>query len=249
MNEKQLLGSRTAKGGFRNEYDVIARFNDWKNDSIAQDWLTTMGYSIKSIESVNAIKIKGSFKTDVQVQITIKLKGCIDCENLSVKLVSNPCGFNQVDKRDVDNYVALWAIPKNIEISLKLFTGRIKPPNPFIVVDSRRMYLTEMSIEAQKEIVDFFNKHKILIVSDILKGRGKLAAGWMLVILKIDGEYKWVLKDINTTMNIFGQGKVEITKKGSLKIGEITMQRKGGDGGRDSANMLQFKINPCLLFD
>ncbi|MFN0140424.1 MAG: hypothetical protein ACKVQW_10120 [Pyrinomonadaceae bacterium] len=25
------------------------------------------------------------------------------------------------------------------------------------------------------------------------------------------------------------------------------MQRKGGDGGRDTAKMLQFKINPGLL--
>jgi hypothetical protein len=25
------------------------------------------------------------------------------------------------------------------------------------------------------------------------------------------------------------------------------MQRKGGDGGRATANMLQFKINPCEI--
>ncbi len=29
----------------------------------------------------------------------------------------------------------------------------------------------------------------------------------------------------------------------------MTMQRKGGDGGRNTANMLQFKINPAALFD
>jgi hypothetical protein len=39
-----------------------------------------------------------------------------------------------------------------------------------------------------------------------------------------------------------------ITKGGNLKIGRITMQRKGGDGGRDTAKMLQFKINPMTLF-
>jgi hypothetical protein len=27
------------------------------------------------------------------------------------------------------------------------------------------------------------------------------------------------------------------------------MQRKGGDAGRDTARMLQFKINPALLFE
>ena len=34
---------------------------------------------------------------------------------------------------------------------------------------------------------------------------------------------------------------------GNLKIGRVTMQRKGGDGGRETAKMLQFKINPALL--
>jgi len=41
---------------------------------------------------------------------------------------------------------------------------------------------------------------------------------------------------------------VRITNQGSLKIGKITMQRKGGDAGRGSAKMLQFKINPVELF-
>lgn len=47
----------------------------------------------------------------------------------------------------------------------------------------------------------------------------------------------------------FGNGEVRISPRGSLKIGHITIQRKGGDGGRDTANMLQFKIDPTDLFD
>jgi hypothetical protein len=49
-------------------------------------------------------------------------------------------------------------------------------------------------------------------------------------------------------MKFFGDGKIEITRAGNLKIGRVTMQRKGGDAGRDTAKMLQFKINPALLF-
>ena len=49
-------------------------------------------------------------------------------------------------------------------------------------------------------------------------------------------------------MNHFGNGDIVITPRGSLQIGRITMQRKGGDGGRETANMLQFKINPAELF-
>ena len=41
-------------------------------------------------------------------------------------------------------------------------------------------------------------------------------------------------------------GDIIVTDKGSLRIGRITMQRKGGDGGRESAKMLQFKINPIV---
>ena len=50
-------------------------------------------------------------------------------------------------------------------------------------------------------------------------------------------------------INYFGNGKVVITKKGTIRVGEITMQRKGGDGGRTTARMLQFKINPAKLFE
>lgn len=246
--DKRELGSKTAKSGFKNEEDVIDRFNNWKQDKIAQDWLIAMNYKINEIEDVQAVKIGGNYKTDVQVQVTIKLKQAIDCENLSVKLVSNPNGFNQVDKREVEKYVQMWNIPGDIAHLLKLFTGKINPDRNGLK-DERRMLLTEFLKEEQKKITEFFTKNKILVISDILKGRDKFAVDWMLVILKRNKKaYEWRLKDINYVMNIFGRGEVEITKRGSLSIGKVTMQRKGGDFGRESAKMLQFKINPCLLF-
>src|SRR3989344_8809532 len=149
MDEKELFGSETAKGGFRNEDDVISKFNNWKKDEVAQKWLIAMGYVIKKIEYVKAVKIGGNYKTDVQVQVTIKLKEAIDCENLSVKLISNNHGKNQVDKREIDNYVKLWNIPKDIEKILKLFTGKIEPVKKGSLKDSRRMLLTEMPDEDQ----------------------------------------------------------------------------------------------------
>ena len=106
-----------------------------------------------------------------------------------------------------------------------------------------------MGKDDQKKILDFFEENKILIVSDLLKGRGEFSADWVLVILKVNGESAWTLKSINEAMNIFGGGEIRITNQGSLKIGKIGMQRKGGDNGRDTAKMLQFKINPVELFD
>lgn len=240
------MGSNTAKGGFRNEDNIKDKFNNWKNDLDAQEWLRIMGYEISEIEKVVAVKLHG-YKTDVQVQITVYLKDGIAAENLSIKLVSNPQGFNQVDKRWVDDYVIMWEMPEKIKTALKLFTGETSSAQAGLK-DKRRMLLTEMKAEAQESVVDFFTKNKFLIVSDILKGRGKFSAGWMLVALTIEGKTRWVLKSINKAMNVFAEGEVRITTLGSLKIGKITMQRKGGDGGRKTAQMLQFKINPVELF-
>lgn len=251
MNKKNLikLGSTTAKGGFRNEKDVIDRFNNWAKDEVAQKWLKAMGYKINDIEYVKASKVRGQYKADIQVRvrIIIKLKSQEDLQNLQVKLVSNPQGFNQIDKRRVDKYVELWNIPEDITKILKLFTGEIKPTKKGLK-DKRRMLLSEMDKSDQDKIVGFFKSNKILIVSDLLKGRGEFSADWVLVILKVNDENRWTLKSINEAMNVFGSGDVRMTLRGSLKIGKIGMQRKGGDAGRPTSNMLQFKINPVELF-
>lgn len=242
------LGSQTAKSGFKNERDIAEKFNNWKIDEDAQKWLGAMGYSSDEIEKVEAIIISNHYKTDVQVQITVYLKEAVAAENLSVKLVTNPQGFNQIDKRRVDKYIQMWDIPKDISNILKLFTGEVRPAKKGLK-DSRRMLFSEMDQEDQVKIVNFFTKNKILVVSDVLKGRDKFPAGWMLVSLIMNDKSKWILKPINQVMNVFGNGPVKIGNRGSLKIGRIGMQRKGGDNGKSSANMLQFKINPVLLFD
>lgn len=244
-------GSQTAKNGFQNENDVVNIFNNWKNDDLAKDWLRSMNYKLDEIEYVNANKIKGSFKADIQVQINveIKLKKLLDVQNIQVKLVSNPSGFNQIDKRWIDKYVELWNIPNDVAKVLKYFTGEI---SPYISAskDPRRMFMTEFTQDEQQLVINFIKMHQSLIVSDILKGRGQFSAEWMLVIFKLeDQKIQWVLKPMNYCLNLFGNGEVEITKQGSIKIANITMQRKGGDGGRKTAQMLQFKINPCLLLN
>lgn len=238
-------GSQIARDGFQNEKDVVRKFNNWETDKDAQEWLKIMGYDLDEIEYVIA-KILHGYKTDVQAQITIKLKKLIDAQNIQVKLVSNPRGFNQIDKRWVDNYVEMWNIPKDVADLLKYFTGEYKPYKDD-VIDERRMFLNEFTDEEQSIIVNFFEDNKTLILCDIIKGRGKFAAEWMLVIQKTS-DTKWVLKPINYVLNHYGAGEVAITPRGSLKIGKVTVQRKGGDGGRNTANMLQFKVNPADLF-
>lgn len=245
------LGSKTAKNGFRNEEDVAKIFNNWQENKLAQAWLSKMNYVYDEIESVRAVVLKNinpKPKSDVNVQIKVFWKnGAIDVENLSVKLVSNSSGFNQIDKRWVAKYVEMWQIPENVAEILKRFSGEL-PPNIDDPRDSRRMFMDEFSKFEQDLLLDFIDRNRILIVSDVLKGRGKFSADWMLVIIRENDEIKnWALEGIGVVMNFFGGGEIKTTPRGSVQIGKITVQRKGGDGGRDSAKILQFKIDPSKL--
>ena len=57
----------------------------------------------------------------------IKLKDEIDAQNISIKLVSNKKGFNQIDKRRLLHYAKLWKIQEDVLVLLKYFCGEIKP--------------------------------------------------------------------------------------------------------------------------
>src|SRR5215211_2442029 len=93
---KVRLGSNTAKNGFKNEDEIRDKFNNWKADEDARMWLAAMNYKVAEIESVSATKPHGE-KADVEVVIRTR-KGETK-EGISIKLVSSPNGFNQIDKR------------------------------------------------------------------------------------------------------------------------------------------------------
>ncbi len=242
-----LRGSETARNGFKNEKDVVKKFNSWQTDQEAQKWLTIMQYDLSEIESVSAEVLNG-YKADVNVKVQIKMKAAVDTENIQVKLVSTGKGFNQVDKRRLEHYKNMWNIPDNVYEVLQYFTGE-KLPYKANTTKNNRMIFIEMESEKQEIVVNWFNQNKTLIISDIIKGRGMFSAEWMLVAQKVSNNSKWVLKNINEVLQHYSQGSVVITPRGSLHIGRVTVQRKGGDSGRDSAKMLQFKIDPTELFD
>lgn len=240
------LGSKTAKNGFKNEKDVCDKFMNWKNDEDAKKWLMIMGYKIDEIEFVNAIVLRG-YKADINLQVSIKLKVAINIENIQVKLVSNKKGFNQVDKRWLKNYNNLWNFPDDVYILLKHFTGEL-PPYISNSRDNRRMFIDEMSEFDRIKILNWFKGNKVLILSDIIRGRGEFSAEWVLVAKRNNANTEWTLKNINEVLQHYSEGDVSITPKGSIKIGRVTVQRKGGDNGRETANMLQFKLDPTELF-
>jgi len=275
MNKTEL-GSKTAKGGFANEKAICRKFNAWKKDKEAQEWLKIMGYDIKKLDSVKAIQVPTRIKktdlskfevkeeeyeqfvrfkkADAQIRIIIKIGNILKIENLSLKKANSDADYNQIDKRTVADYQEMWKFDDEIAFWLKLFTGELNPKNYSRKTgikkfrDKRRLFLSEMPETIQKEIIEFFKRNQIIIISDIIKGRGGLSANWMLVT-RLNREIKtttWTLIDINVVMNFLGSGDICISPKGSLYIGKITMQRKGGT---PDPTKIQFKIKPCLLFN
>lgn len=237
-------GSQTAKNGFNNEDEIRDKFNNWKIDEDARAWLAAMNYQVSDIESVLAAKPHGE-KADVEVRVKTKTGEKI--EGISIKLVSSPNGFNQIDKRWLAGYAKMWKMPADVVAALKLFVGETPPTR--VGRNAKRMFLNELDAAQQKAVVDFFKLNKDEIVSDIFAGDGVHDADWVMVALKATDKPRWIIRSSADVGKFFGEGKIEITRNGNLKIGRITMQRKGGDAGRETAKMLQFKINPVLLFD
>ena len=272
QDKKRILGSNTAKGGFKNEIFIINKFNNWNEDADAQEWLKIMGYEKRFINSIEAIqiptvinrnelkkynisrdeyeKIMRFKKADAQIKLIIKIGLIVKYEYISIKKANINANFNQIDKRSVDSYQEIWGFDDEIKYYLKLFTGEIKPDTTKFnnSRNKSRLFFDEMPINIQTKVINFFTYNKFLVISDILKGRGGLSAGWMLVTRRNPDNLKsdFVLKDINATINYYANGDVTISKKGSLKIARIFMQRKGGT---PDPMKLQFKFCPLQLFE
>jgi hypothetical protein len=238
----RAVGSMTAKSGFRNEDEIRDKFNNWRSDQDTSVWLRAMNYSPSQIESISASKPHGE-KADLEVKL--KTPSGEKIEGISIKLVSTPNGFNQIDKRWLSHYAKMWRMPAEVENALKLFVGETAPIKPGRAAD--RMFLNELEPEMQKAVIAFFETHKSEIVSDLFQGDGPHAASWVMVAYKATPNTRWALKRVEDVIRFYSEGPVVVTSGGNLKIGRITMQRKGGDAGRDTAKMLQFKINPALL--
>ncbi len=205
-----------------------------------------MEYKLDKIEYVKASVLHG-YKADINVKIQIKLKSAIDTENIQVKLVSSSKGFNQVDKRSLASYCELWNIPDDVYTLLQYFTGEL-PPRNSNTKSNKRMFVNEFSLCEQNILLDWIKENKSLITSDIIRGRGRFSAEWVLVARKT-AITEWALKNINQVIQHYSSGDIKISPRGSILIGKITMQRKGGDGGRETAKMLQFKIDPTEIFN
>ena len=238
--------SETAKGGFRNEDWVVDQFNGWNAGSRAEEWLGIMGHARPKKVCAQTTRKMGFFnKADVLVLVD----ECV--EWVSVKKFT--ASFNQIDKHWVKDFAKMWRMPNDVADSLRMYCGEsgFRPTDcansAAHTRDERRFFMDELSDAQQKKILSFFGKNRNQIIKDVMAGRGKGAAKWMLLVEEGEGASpKSTLLSMTEAVR-HCIGPASITKRGNLRLGSITIQRKGGDAGMDTAQMLQFKFSPREL--
>ena len=176
-----------------------------------------------------------------------------EVEWVSVKKFT--ASFNQIDKRWVSEFAKLWNMPDGVSCSLKRYCGE-EGHRPADILgpslstrDARRFFMDELSADQQEAVVSFLDKTKRRIIRDVMAGRGKGAARWILAIEERQDAPRSVLVPMDAAVRHCAEGPAMITKAGNLKLGRITIQRKGGDAGKKTARMLQFKFSPKELFN
>jgi hypothetical protein len=270
------IGGAIVKAGRDCEDEVITKILNWQRDSESHDWLKKMSKAgiiekVKCYDQVgtrlmlreHGIEDDPSFaKADATAWI--KKDGLkerhgygISIKRVSIKVKEGKDepklfkGFNQLDRGYVERYEKAWSIPEKIANNLRLFTGEIKH-HYTNTREHRRLFLDEMSQAGRDGIINWFYENRYLVVRDILMGRGARASDYLLVGFFIEGKNDLVeqiynLKCMKEAVSYYGDGDIGITEDGSLKIGNIAMQRKGGDGGKKTANQLQFKFDPSKI--
>lgn len=262
-------GSLIAKSGFKNEEVVVSKFNNYLLDTDAQEWLIYMGYTVSEIIRLTAKIIPASVKqkvkqhvqtmklqkADAQISIEIVIEGIVYFENISIK--KSGANFGQIDKRRVQEYQILWGFSEENKNWLELVSGEADLLNNNLsarcqITSNSKKYITFQEIPATEmhDILNFFNANKVRILSDIISGRGGLSADYFLVTVFNENNITgYFISRTIEIINFYNKYDFYLSKGGTtLKIGptggEISLQRKGGDNGRETANRLQFKIKP-----
>ena len=165
--------------------------------------------------------------------------------------------FNQMDKRRIGDYAKAWNMPEEVTEIFKRYCGehRYRPQDLLDekrlrgISDERRFKMNELSQVQREQVLDFLNENKRKIVRDVVHGSGKASAKWMLIVQEENGN---PIRSAIVPMSLiieYCSGGASITDRGNIRLGELTIQRKGGDAGRATARMLQFKFSPKKVFD
>lgn len=173
-------------------------------------------------------------------------------KGISMKTYKPEVSFSQANRGSIETYVEELGMSYGVAETLRAFVQKNR--------QGERTMLNEAPASAQDALLDFFRLYQRQIISHVLRGKAKvvLKADWLLLHEAKDAD--WVTKiGQRETWHLYPMAKVidcccseapSITDRGNLVLGlGLTMQRKGGDGGANTANDLQFKLNPKMIHE
>lgn len=249
-----MTGSETAKSGFHYETLLAEAISNTETD-LSRSVLLKLGLVLSDIKNVKVEVPRSRYKTDLVIAITLQ-DDSIVTKKLSIK--KSQANFNQLDRRSSEKMKKEFSLTEDEFRLLKFFCGDSKPPeySESKTKSHKRMFITEFTEIDQKVLLEMFEKIKIAYITSAFKGnRPEHEPDYMVTISTKKGDNTLSLDMIHISkmedaINTYlGDASVSISKKGSIKIGELTVQRKGGDGGKESANDIQVKVRPSLILE
>lgn len=226
-------GKKIEAWGLRNEYWAVDQLNNsiWLREKI----FSKLGYRIEGL----VYKILGTKKADL-----------MDANNLGIQVKASKSNYGQVKRCNLNRFTQLF--PQTLEIQY-LLKGNFCLPfdNRGICVKNhpRKYFTTQFYQEVQlTDMLNILENNKRRIIEDVFLGRDKkFLPTLFMVIANSKTLIIWKTSDIIDQLCL---EKWEIGNRGAtiqLSSRNFSLQRKGGDSGRKSANDLQFKLRPCHL--
>ncbi len=239
-------GSEIAKSGFKNEYVIVEKLNNFRTDADAQQMLEAMGFPVDSYSSVEAHKVPGTVKSDIAVRV----------DGRQIYISAKKCGkadFNQVCRHSVEKWGSLVGLAPQVIQTLSVFTGEARPADhPHLLVAGStqrpdRATLGEIKQGLVAEAATALRRNLKMFLEISFRGLGDIKPDFMIITQeKDDGIYYYTFPMDKVLEFYSGDGSVTISPRGSFYLGgkKMSAQRKGGSGGPTN---LQFKFRPSFI--
>ena len=247
LDEGASSQSSAARRGLEAEEALIERINH-REESCA--WVVEECSGVSGYGEVLARKPSNMEKPDV---VLFAPKGDQeDYWGISLKTYKPEVAFSQANRGTVDTYARDLKMPELVTRTLREFA--VAEP------DGERTMLNEAPEASKVAVLTFFEDYQRQILSHVLRGKehAALKADWLMFHEEPDASWQdfvgdkrfWRLYPMASVISCCCSMKPKITKRGNLVVGlGISLQRKGGDGGRPTANDLQFKISPKKIIE
>lgn len=228
---KYIVASKTAKNGFKEEDLVV---NDLNNIS-----------EIKLNFSTFLNKPLGCFSKNIGTSKTDITDGKINIQVKKHKINQ----FGQIDRHYLSYFFE--KIPE-LENHKKLLEGMCQLPildNGMCDKTKEVIKLTSNNYQQEEldNLIKDLNKHKIKVINYAFLGYEEMYKPNILLGVEYDKEknrIKMIFYKMQDVIKYLATQEFKIRKSGTvIQLGNtFTMQRKGGDSGKKTANHLQFKL-------